>query len=337
MPAKLGYKHRYFKSKKRKLMRRRYALRKKYKKAIRKKYYAKKRFYRRIKRKIPKKVHRHGKAIKALQHSAKAGRGDFISRDLGSGKITVEQNQQAFFNISLISKNGFETDLNRMPFYNPSAPGTLVTANMALTTFSNQVLCKSATMTVTLMNNIVIPIHLDVYLCSVKADTDKSPETFIQEDIADLGTNNSGGSLSENSPLIYPSDCVSLNQVYKIQKLGSYWHMPGAIRSWAAKSYNMSHNFAAVDSHQLNFTRKLKSKFLLFLARGPPAHDASIDAVVGRSKASVDYEVKWTYHIVYNAGQTIKRYKIDSTLDTFTNNATIAVQPQASNKNFQLS
>lgn len=303
--------------------------RKKYKK------YKKKRYSKRKKKSVGYKLKKHSRAIRNLQIKTNAGQGKYIDREYTSGFIGAEQNQLGWFDLVNISETGFEALSNKLPFFNPSAPNTLIDANLALTTFSNELLVTRSQMTVTLMNNYEIPAHVSVYLLTIKTDTSRDPTAVITADLVDIGKNQDGTALAITSQLIYPSDCPTLVLLYKIKKIASYWHMPGRIKSFSANSYNIKHNYASFDQHMLTFSRKVKSKFLLFRTEGPPAHDSVVESVVGTSKCRVDFIARRVNEVHYNAGQDIERLNIDNGLDSFVNTAQTVSKPPASFENWR--
>ena len=135
-------------------MRRRYAQRKKFKTRMKKRYYAKKRFYRRIKRKIPKKVYRHGKAIRNLQKKTSSVTSHYTLRVYAAGFMVAGDNQIDYVAFNNISTGNINTLISKLPYVDPTNPNVLTVADMAsVTTFSMDFTIKRAISSVQIMAN----------------------------------------------------------------------------------------------------------------------------------------------------------------------------------------
>lgn len=336
MPPGIGYSKRFYRIKKK--YKRRYVRRKKIKRRMRKKYYAKsrRRFYKK-KKTLAGKLYKHGKAIHSLQRKTKGTTTYFKHRLLGSGILSVAINEQFWFSFGNMSQVRIDQDLSRMPYFDPTVPNALTIADMStITAFTCNVHVKKSIASLEIMNNYNIPMHIDVYLCTIKADTDKSPLEFITDDITDIGTDEAGAALSLTDPLIYPADCPAANQMYKFQRIASYWHQQGQIRRFTCASYNMVYNYTIDESHDLEFTRRLKSKFILLRVYGPPAHDKLLAGTVGTGECRIDYILRRSNEYEYNGGMAMTRIEVTNNLDTFLNASIVNSKPGAAQEELTL-
>ena len=319
MPRGIGYSP-YKLARIKKKYKRRYVRRRRFKRSMRKKYYkkiyARRRKFRKVKRHMVKKTMRHGKAIRNLQKKVKTAVTEFVSRTQSYGVFPIPENSTAWLQESNIDNRFIEDAIVRLPFFDPTNPATLIETNMAGVPRSQWITLKKCTVTVELMPNYNMPAHIEVYVCSVKTDTGASPITMITQDAPNLGTAVgpiSNNPIAFNNPLLYPNDCPTLLEGYKVKKIASYWHQPGWPKTFSVTSYNIDHNFHSADVQFELYRRKLKTKFLLFRCHGPIAHDANQTNFAALGNSKLDFKVTKSLHFQYSGTMEAKRYEFDNT------------------------
>jgi hypothetical protein len=335
----MGYgRRRRFKRKTRRFVRRRRSIKKKVRKAIGRR----KRFFRRIKRRIPKKVWKHGKAIKSLQKKVNTQMGEYIYREIVTKKMGPEDNKLIWVESIMHTNSELNDTTSDLPFFDINDPTKDKIVKLNTNNRSQYVTFKRITMSVTVMNNYRIPCHMDVYLCSIKSDTSHSPKDLITQDVTDIGNAGFDTAVPPNpipitntNLLVYPHDCPTLLQCWHVKKIASYWHQPGQIKTFSAASFDVKYNYASKTHQGINYQRMHKNKVILFRMHGPPSHGNAAPEVQGLCTAAHDVMTQTMFHIEYPSTMNAKRYELDDSLNAFNGVCEVASKPGVALETFK--
>lgn len=206
-----------------------------------------------------------------------------------------------------------ELALQNLRFFNPAAPGTLVTGALAgAGTYHNDVHIKNFYTKCWIRNNYQIPAIVRLYLVTPKQDGDISSTAAYTNGALDQGA------VSTNSPLIHFTDMDQWNDLWKIQKYKKVFLDAGKEFSLGYSGGDYWYDSSLNDSTGLNFRRQWKACQWLIRVEGTIGHDIGGTAFeVNTTGASVDVIVDRTWKIEYDAaGVSLNDYTVDNNATT---------------------
>lgn len=259
---------------------------------------------RRAPRTFPKKVKAQIRELKRLTES---DMGTLTYRKLENGSWFSAQNLQNTHEITGSTNVTIEAALAQLRYYNPSSPGTLLTADGTTGTYNKEFLIKSTYSNLTMKNSFMVPVNVQVYLCRPKRDTSITPSEAWQDGLTDIS---SGVLIS--SILTYPTDSPIFNDLYSIVKKKSYRIEAG--KNITCKHYEKAFQYEPSfnDEHALTYQKKNKSFVWMVVIQGDISHDSNDNSLKGTTGVSLDYMVTNKYVIQYSAGADIKFLHVDT-------------------------
>jgi len=281
-----------------------------------------------VRGKAGKEIHQIKKAIKELKYSENASLGKLTYRKHDVYRALSTQNSQQVFIANGSTLTLMESALANLKFFNPSNPGTLITANGATGTYQRKYLFKSMTSKMVLRNNYQTDCSFKVYLCTPKDDTNQSPSDAWTAGIADNGNIAAISTLNQ-----YPSDTDIFKDLWHTKVKGSYDLSPGQSVSISHSVGNVEYDPATADTHSLEYQKDFKNFVWMVVLTGTLSHDSSLDEQ-GISPAGLDIERKNTYVVSYDAGVNISFIYLDQSLDTPTNGFVQSHQPVPDNVSY---
>ena len=219
-----------------------------------------------------------------------------------------------------------ENVLENLRYYDPSTPGTLITANFNTGTYQRSVHFKSVTQSMLLRNNYQSDVKVKVYLCTPKKDTNQGPSAAWTAGIADNPATIATTALLNQ----YPTDFQVFNDLWKVKVAVNTTLAPGESAKASHTAKDFEYDPAVVDSHALTYQRKYKSFAWLLVVSGVPSHDSALSQI-GLAQAGIDYVMNRTCIVSYDAGVNIKFVVPQNTLDTPTNGFIQSHQPVPDN------
>lgn len=225
-----------------------------------------------------------------------------------------------------------ETAMANLRYYDPSVPGTLVTANASTGTYNRQIHFESVYDKLTVRNNYQVPVLVRIWSCTPKADTSIAPDSFYSNGVTDQTI----GPIAVTSPLLYPTDIddVTNNWSFKVAK--NILLQPGAQTSVHRFAGPFDYDPSNVDHHNLVFQKKYKAHTWMLRIEGVGAHDSSL-AQYGTSASGIDYIGERKCVITYDAGVNLTDFsEDDSTTASFTNAAMVANKPVSDNQSYSV-
>lgn len=239
--------------------------------------------------------------------------------------LTSSVNQTAYQSYNITSDSILDASIANLRYFDPSTPGTLITADVGTTAYQSETLIKVFS-TITCRNNYQVPLELDIYLCRCRGDTSIAPQTAFTNGMSDQGGPTS------TSMLLYPSDSDEFNSLWKIAKHQRYVLEPGRQVSLSCSSKQITYSPSLADSHSFAYLHKNQGMVWLVRIHGVVAHDSSLDQQ-GLIASGVDVTCKVVCDVRYDSGgPALNDVVISDGFSAFTNGAVVANKPVSDNQ-----
>ena len=226
------------------------------------------------------------------------------------------------------SVSNLETACSALRYYDPSTPGTLITAPGGTGTFSRQIHFASIYKDITVRNNYHIPCVVTIYSCVSKTDTDKGPYEFYTEGVVDQGV-----SLGATSPLLYMSDIDNVTTNWRFEKVKKKTLLPGVQFKCTHKIPSFDYDPSVTDSHALAFQKKNHAHCWIIRVEGVVGHDTGANEIAVL-EGGVDTVSDTKYVITYDAGVNLKDFSYSDGADTTTTLGVVSNMPESGNQEF---
>lgn len=224
-----------------------------------------------------------------------------------------------------------EQALANTKYFNPATPGTLTTASSVAGTYQRNMLIDYSSLTLNIRNNYQVPCEIDVYLCTVKDDTNQGPVSAWNAAVPD------GSNLTDSTDLNqYPTDYNTYNDLWKTKKLMSKLLQSGQQITVSHSTSDFEYDSATVDTHGLVYQKEYKCFAIMVVLKGVLAHDTVLDEQC-INPAGLDIEQKRVMKVKYSAGINISYSQVVNTYDTITNTSVVANKPVSDNQSYSVS
>lgn len=265
--------------------------------------------------------------IKQLKYSENASLGTMTWRNIQRGSLLPATNKQASVNKTGYSVSTQGSMLQYLKYFDPNNPGTLLVADGDAGTYQRKFLIKSQSAHIEFRNNYQQDIRVKVYLCKPKDDTSVSTIAAWQAGILD-GSN----ATDENDINQYPTDYSVFNSLWHSKVVGKFDLCPGQSAKVSHTEKNVEYNPAVVDTHALSYQKEYKNFQFLIVAEGLLGHDPITPFEVGLSKCGIDWIMRQTAIISYDAGENLKFLVLDNELVTPSQNHVQSQKPTSNNQ-----
>lgn len=274
-----------------------------------------------------------GKLTKRVNSLAKSVRSDQARHTHKRRDITAvgsNANESVFFSIGSWGISEIEASMAYLRYYDPSVPGTLVTADASTGTYQREIHIESVQERLTIRNNYQIPLIYTVYLCTPKDDTSVLPESWLSNGVTDQVV--TGGSAT--SPLLYPTDISMVTKNWKLKRVRYGLLQPGSEVHAMASFGPFNYDPALADTHTMQFQAKFKGHVWGVRFEGRPGHDTTAsEFLITQCAAEVMNDRKVV--ITYDAGTNLDDLSFDNNSDTaFTNAGVVTNKPVADNQSY---
>lgn len=286
------------------------------------------RYSRKTRSRKPKSQHRElKKRVNNLSKTVSADTGTHIfrGRDVGknlAAEKVISQSQSA------LSMQTIESFLNDLRYYDPSTPATLLTASASSGTFSKPFLFKSIYTRFTVRNNYVVPVKATVYCCVTKNDTNILPLTAFTNGLTDIGAP------SSTSPLVYLTDSLEFNRLWKIQSSKTKVLQGGQELVLTYSKKNVSFDPAFLDDHGDDYQAAYGCHVYIIRCEGVVGHTGTL---IGNLPGGVDWYRDTTAVVKYSAGANIKTIKISDNQNAVTSAGYATTMPISDNVQYNAS
>lgn len=296
----------------------------------------KKNYPRRKFTKKPKNVRRKPtikKELKLIKRSLKADQAYHTYKDSNCADIDASVAKCQHGAISVASITNLQSAMANFRYYDPSTPGTLVTADASTGTYSRQIHCNSITNSLTLRNNYQVPCRYRVYKVVPKSDTNIAPLTYYTNGITDQVIT---AGVDQTTPQIYLTDIDVFNSQWSAKVLRSGILQPGQQVSCSYKSKSFDFDPSVFDSHTVDYQPKYGCSVFIVRIEGVVGHDTTADDQT-TLQASLDMEASRIYKFTYDAGVNLNDIYIQDSRDqSFTNGGLISNKPVSDNQAYSI-
>lgn len=249
------------------------------------------------------------KEIRELKQKVNSNLSTYIKKARTVAQLTVANvGETAYLNTGINSLSVLDGVIDAVKYFDPATPGSLITVNLTLPTFQNQVRFVKSYSKTTCRNNYLVPCDIRIYYLENKLDTSISASSSMSNSLADM----SNGSIT--SQLIFPSDCHDFNDIWSIKTSKHVILAPGAevSLSWSCKPflYDTSLN----DSHASAYQKSNHGSEVLVRISGVMSHGSTSGVTIG--KGGVDVSVERHHTVEYPGGSDIKYLEVADGLQT---------------------
>lgn len=272
----------------------------------------------------PVKLAKVTRQVKNIQYQLKNDMASHINRRILSGQYTTNFNDVTYHTHQLgTAANWIEASMNKLRYFDPASPATLVTADASTGLYSRQITINNISSTTKYVNNSLTSIVVTIYECKVREDTGILPTNAMTNGIADQFV----PPVTLNSHGIYPSDINQLNELWTVKKKGERTLKPGDSYTTYNNTGKFTFDPSVLDSHTLNYQKQWKSATDLIRLEGIVGHDLTQD--VGTENGTLDYVQQVTTSFTYDAGTSLKDYSILNDLPILTAPVVTVNKPSA--------
>lgn len=233
--------------------------------------------------------------------------------------------------LSAVSTSQIESALASCRFFDPSAPGTLITASLASPTYTQKI-TVSVHSRLVIRNNYQVPCVVTCGLVRPRVDTSITPNQALINSWTDAGAPDQG------STLLSYSDGKEFRELYR-GKLKALRLEPGqqVVMSSGAKQFEYDPSYT--DSETETYTKRNRSAIFVYRCQGVLGHDISVSTQQGMLPAGIDVYCANTYYIRYNSGgASVKTIVLsEGASQTFTNQGVVSSKPVADNIGYAVS
>jgi len=241
--------------------------------------------------------------------------------------ISANANECDYASISFNSNTVLAAVIDAVKYFNPAAPGTLVSVDMTAPTFQQQIRFTKSFGKISIRNNYSVPCRATMYMLRCKVDTSITPETAIAASCTDE-TNS-----SIVSPLIFPSDCHQFNDLWSIVSSKSVYLKPGDESSLSHSYPAFNFDPALDDDHGLSYQKHYHGSIMMVRVEGVIAHGST--SGMTHSKAGVDVVYDQIHTVKYPAGVNVNYIEISDSPITVVGTLQVS-QPEAEQATYAL-
>lgn len=254
------------------------------------------------------------KQVKELRHDVNADIATHTYKKQTVGFDTCLANQTSYQELLGWHPSTLENAIANLRYYNPAVPGTLTTADGGTGTYSRKFHFASLYTCLEVNNPSKVPIEVDVYLCSPKADTAQEPSVTIDQGLADQGNP------TNTSTLLYPTDSDQFGALWSVKMHKKMTLNSGRTRKFTHSAKDITYDPAEIDVHTLKYQRKVKSVVWLVRIQGVLSTDNTLtNQEIGSGIAYCACRQLTKFVIKYDAGTKLNDITIADGNETFTN------------------
>lgn len=280
---------------------------------FRKKAYSKRRVPVNLRRYVSNLVSRQSKLNRSLR----------IERTTYHTQVLAAKNAINHQGLDIPSLATLAAAVSNLKYFNPSAPGTLITVDLDAGTYPQNIKMRFS-QRITMVNNFMVPVKVELYYCKCKMDTDISCHSALTNGLADNPT----GGLSITTYNCFPSDSQQLHDLYNVKKVSSRIINPGGKVSHTVGTNWFKFDPALFDNHGLEYQPGIHSGGFIIRVSGMLSHDKTTTTEVGLAACGVDVQRYNVISIEYDsAGVKIKDYEVANTFGTQAAGPLVGVRP----------
>lgn len=247
-------------------------------------------------------------------------------------QVGCNVNQVSNTGISSINTTNLEAAMANLRYYDPSVPGTLVTADASTGTYTRQVHFQSVTQKLVVRNNYQVPVRYTIYACTPKNDTNITAPSFYSSGVTDQTI----GPMAVTSPLLYLTDIKQVTDNWNIHRVKSGLMEPGRQTYTSHTTKPFDYDPSNVDAHNLQFQKKYQAFQYIIRLEGVFGHDTAA-AEATSLQGQVEMFVDTKFVMTYDAGVNLVDFSEDNNASaSFTNAGVVSNKAVADNQSYSV-
>lgn len=276
---------------------------------------------------------RQDKMIKSIYKTLRSDQARHTHRRREVSALGANAGQQVHSAMPVYTNtNLLEGAMAFLRYYDPSNPGTLVTANASTGTYSRQVHFESIYEKLRVRNNYQVPAHITIYSCTPKNDTNITVLSYFSDGITDQAS----GTVASTSPLIYLNDIRMVKDNWKCKAVKTVLLQAGAETSATRSCKAFDYDPSNVDTHSSQFQSKYGAHMWVVRVEGTIAHDTTLAQYL-TTQAQVDCMLDMKFVMTYDAGVNLDDYSVDDNSSaSFTNGGVVSNKPVSDNQSYSV-
>lgn len=230
----------------------------------------------------------------------------YKSCDTGVFSSSTGRCSHSAINANTVSK--LETYLANLEYYDPSTPGTLLTASGATGTYSRDFKFKNIHSKLTFSNNYMVPARLKVYCCKAKIDSSTGVITTYTEGITDQVIT---AGADETDALLYLNDIERVKENWDVDCVLDVLLHAGQMAEISHNTGEFNYDPSHVDSFADTYQKQYKAFEWIIRLESVLGHDSNTPYQRTLSSVELDYQHFIKADIEYDAGIQLNRIFID--------------------------
>lgn len=269
------------------------------------------------------------KEVKLIKRQLNADSARHVYKGLNAYLLNFALNNSNYQTFDVVTGSLIETYMANLRYYDPSTPGTLVTAAGATGAYSRELHFKNVHGMLEIRNNYQTPCKVKVYLVQPKGDTNISPTTYYNNSIADQLIGGAGTIVTNG---IYPTDLNAFTAQWRCKCIKDVNLDAGSTVVVTHNSGSFKYDPSLFDSHALEYQNKFKAFAFFVRVEGVIGHDTILGQYTTIS-GGVDIATSVRAEILYDAGINLDDiYLSNSRATAFTNAGVVTNKPIADNQ-----
>lgn len=231
-----------------------------------------------------------------------------------------------------LNTTNIEAAMQNLRYYNPSVPGTLVTADASTGTYARQIHFESVYQKLTVKNNYQVPAKVTIISFMPKKDTNNTPTGLYSSGITDQTISGSA-----TSPLSYITDIDMVTDTWKVVASKSRVLLPGREMHMTHRTKPFDYDPSVVDTQTNAYQRQFQAQLFVIRVEGVIAHDSTLSEHTSLT-AAVDVLKDTKFVMTYDAGVNLNDYSYNNAADaSFTNSGLVSSMPVSDNITYSVS
>jgi len=236
---------------------------------------------------------------KRVQHLEKRARDEdsvLIYKVSGKDSLRPAMNTASYGFASCVSISGIESAAALARFFDPAAPGTLVTASLVTGSYSSK-FRVGISCNITFKNNYQVPCVFHVAMVRPRAAVSTSPNTARTNGLTDQGAP------ASDSPMLNYGDSKQFRETYKtVKKMKRYVLAPGKQIVCTHRQASFLYDPSYFDTQTATYQPRARSALWIYRVQGVVGHDTVVATEEGIMPAGLDVYAMDVYSIHYNSG-----------------------------------
>lgn len=223
-----------------------------------------------------------------------------------------------------------ETAMANLRYFDPST-NTVVTANPTVGSYSREA-CVEIHRKLTVRNNYVVPVMVQIFSCIPKDATNISPLTSYSNGMADQLDPDI------DSPLVFLSDCRELHDLWNLKQVARGVLKAGQTLTGVSHQKDFSYEFSSNDTHSLAYDKDQGGHTFIIRITGILGHDSALNTTqISTGECGVDWMCDVTFTFKYDAGKYLHDVSISDNTNAPTTSTIHGAVPIPDNVSYSTS